>query len=175
VSETITTSAKRNIKVSTELSLLSMLTHGNSIFENSGPIPPKADQQTTYTVTWALDNTVNTVSGAVVKATLPVYVKWMGKISPSGEDLTYNANGEIIWKVGNVDTFTRNTPRRREVSFQIGLKPSVSQIGQVPFVLGDAKASAVDDYTGVTVTAEQAALPTRFSDGFQSGQDLVTQ
>ncbi len=175
VPENVISSAKRTIKISSNLSLISQLNRTTGAFENSGPIPPKAEQQTTYTVTWIVDNTVNTVSGAQVRALLPVYVKWLGKVSPSGEDITYNANGEVVWRVGNVDTFTQNNGRRRQVSFQIAFNPSVSQINQVPFLVQDTSLSGLDDFTGVTLSATQPALSTKFVDGFRDGQDVVGQ
>jgi hypothetical protein len=173
VPEEVKSSAKRTIKISSNLSLASTLFRTSGPFENTGPIPPQAETQTTYTVTWTVDNTANTVSGAEVKALLPVYTKWLGKVSPGGEDLVHNANGEIVWKVGNIDTFTQMSGHSRTVSFQIAVEPPVTQIGQVPILLQDTSLSGIDDFTGVTLTATQPSLTTRFSDGFKDGQDIV--
>lgn len=164
VPENVTSAAQRSIKISSQLDLSSVVTRSGGPFENSGPIPPKAEKQTTYTVTWTVDNTVNTVTAAEVRALLPVYVKWVGKISPAGEDITYNSNtGQVVWRVGNVDAFTVNTGHRRTVSFQIALEPSVTQIGQMPTIVQDTTLVGLDDFTGVNLTSTKPALNTNFS------------
>lgn len=176
VPETLISSARRTIKISSDLTLTSHVTRTTGPFENTGFIPPKAEKQTTYTVTWTVDNTVNTISGAEVRALLPIYVKWLGKSSPGGEDIGFNNNNnQVVWRVGNVDTFTQNTGRRRQVSFQIALEPPVSQVGQIPFLVQDTTLIGVDDFTDVTLTNTQQPLTTRFSDGFKDGQDIVVR
>lgn len=176
VQEDIVTSAKRVVKIPSSLTLASRITRSVGPFENTGPVPPKADKQTTYTITWTVDNTVNTVSGAEVRALLPVYVKWLNKVSPAGEDITYNSNnGLVAWRVGNVDAFTSQNNRRRQVSFQVALEPSLSQVGQVPFIVQDTTLVGLDDFTGVQLTNTQPALTTNFSTdpAYRDGNDIV--
>lgn len=176
VPENVTSSAGRSIKISSQLDLSSQVTRSAGPFENTGPIPPKAEKQTTYTVTWVVDNTVNTVTGAEVHALLPVYVKWLGKISPAGEDITYNSNtGLVVWRVGNVDAFTVNTGHRRTVSFQIALEPSVAHIGQMPTIVQDTSLAGLDDFTGVNLMRTQPALNTSFSTdpSYRDGDGIV--
>jgi hypothetical protein len=174
VPETVTTSARKTIKISSNLTLGAQLFRKSGAFENTGPIPPRADQQTTYTITWTVDNTVNTVSGAQVRGILPVYVKWLGKVSPSTEDVVYNANGEVVWRIGNVDTFTQYNGRSRKVSFQVAVQPSLSQVGQAPFIMQNMGIQGVDDFTGQTLAGTAEELSTRYSDGFRDGDQIVT-
>ena len=42
-------------------------------FTNTGPIPPKAEAETTYTVTWAVTNPLNNLTDVRVSAILPSY------------------------------------------------------------------------------------------------------
>ncbi len=177
VPETLTSSAERSIRISSSLNLSSYITRTGP-FVNTGPLPPKAETETTYTVNWVVDNTVNTVTGAEVRALLPVYVKWLSKVSPVGEDISYNSNtGEVVWRVGSVDSFTTNTGSRRQVSFQIAFEPSVSHIGQAPPLVQDTTLVGQDDFTGVNLTSTKPALSTRFStdSGYRDGQDIVVQ
>jgi hypothetical protein len=178
VPESITSSANRSIKISSQLNLASNVMRSSGPFGNTGPIPPQAEKQTTYTVVWTVDNTVNTVTGAEVRALLPPYVKWLGKVDPSGEDLTYNSNtGQIVWRVGNVDAFTVSTNHRRMVSFQVALEPSVAQVGQVPVLVQDTSLTGTDDFTGATLTATKDALTTNFTTDpmFHNGDGVVAK
>lgn len=175
VPETITSSVKRSVIISSNLALSSSILR-SGVLENIGPIPPRADKTTTYTVSWIVDNTSSTITGAEVRALLPAYVKWTGKISPSGEDISYDANkGEVVWRVGNVDSYTTNSGRRRQVSFQIALTPSLSQVGQAPLLVQDTTLVGHDDFTGEVLTSTRPALSTRFSTDatFRDGNDMV--
>jgi len=172
----VVTSAQRSMRISSELNLSSQIVRSTGGFENTGPIPPQAEKQTTYTVVWTVDNTVNTVTAAEVRALLPVYVKWLGKVSPAGEDVSYNKNnGEVVWRVGDVDSFTVSSGKRRQVAFQIAIEPSVSQVGQVPAMVQDTTLTGIDDFTGETLKSTKPALTTRFATdpAFRNGDDLV--
>ena len=59
----------------------------NGIFTNSGPIPPKANTPTTYTVVWTITNSANTLADATASATLPTYVDWMNSFYPTNDGL----------------------------------------------------------------------------------------
>jgi hypothetical protein len=79
-------------------------------------VPPKVDNPSTYTIIWDIDNTANAVSDAEVTATLPPYVKWLNKVSPAGENITYNQNsGLVTWTVGDVAAYSVG-PKGRPLS-----------------------------------------------------------
>ncbi|KKS11030.1 MAG: hypothetical protein UU66_C0031G0001, partial [Parcubacteria group bacterium GW2011_GWB1_41_5] len=72
-------------------------------FKNTGPVPPKVEKETTYTISWSLSNSSNNISNAVVHSSLPSWMKFVGTISPTGEDLTYNTSTrEITWNIGAI-------------------------------------------------------------------------
>ncbi|MFA5841309.1 MAG: hypothetical protein WC847_03515 [Candidatus Paceibacterota bacterium] len=131
-------------------------------FTNTGPIPPKAEQTTTYSVVWTLSNTSNSLSGAQVKATLPSWVNFVGPISPAGEDLKYNASTkEIVWNVDRVPKGAGITGAKREAAFQISFKPSLSQVGTTPIIINDATLTAYDDFAKVNVRVNKTGLYTK--------------
>lgn len=151
VPETITSSAQATAEVATDLALNSTLSRTGP-FTNTGPIPPKADHETTYTVTWTLANSQNAVANASVSATLPSYVRFMNQVT-GGEPVTYNAVGGIVtWSAGDLAEGTVRT-----VSFQIGVTPSLSQVGNAPTIVADQRAAALDRFTGGQI--EVTALP----------------
>lgn len=177
VPESIVSSAKRHIKISSDINLGGQIVRSFGPFENSGPIPPRAEQQTSYTVIWTIDNTSNSVSNTEVRSSLPSYVKWLDKISPSTENISYNSvDGKVVWNVGSVGTYTQGDSKRRQVSFQIAIDPSVAQVGQVPVLINEAVLNAQDDFTNQTLNSSLNSLTTRFSTDplFKDGDERVS-
>jgi hypothetical protein len=163
VPETITSSASASAAVATDISLQSVLSRAGA-FTNTGPIPPKADQESTYTVTWVVSNTSNAVANTSVSAVLPSYVRYTG-LATLGEDVSYNAVGGIVtWKIGDLAEGAG-----RSVSFQIGITPSVSQVNQSPTLVSDQRISALDRFTGTTIESTAVSLTTQSGSTFQLG------
>ena len=178
VPESITSSAARRIKIASNVSLVGQVVRSTGAFENSGPIPPRAEQQTTYTVIWTVDNTSSTITNAQVRSSLPPYMKWLGKTDPVSEDITYNSvDGTLVWNVGSLSTYTAGTSRRRQVAFQVGLTPSITQIGQIPIIVNQSVLTAQDDFTGEALKSNLGTLNTRFSadSTFQDGNEKVAK
>lgn len=163
----VTSSVTKDIKIATALSLSSRLLHDDGPFTNAGSIPPKAEEETTYTVVWALSNTSNGVANAIVSTVLPSYVKWLGQVSPTSEDITYSpVGGELVWKAGDIESGDGVGTPPREVSFQVSLLPSLGQVGTSPTLLGETTARGTDRFTGVEVksTVRQALTTGSLSD-----------
>ncbi|MES3031535.1 MAG: hypothetical protein V4697_03965 [Patescibacteria group bacterium] len=177
VPEAISSSAKRSVRVASNIALGGRVVRSTGPFPNLAPVPPKAEKETTYTVIWTIDNTSSAATGAEVRASLPAHVKWMGKIDPANESLTYNAvDGQLVWKIGSVDTYS-SSANRKQVAFQVGLTPSVSQIGQVPVLVNSAVLTAQDSFTGKALQSTLGSLTTRFSTDstFKDGDERVAQ
>lgn len=178
VPEDISSTASRQIKVSSNISLGGQTLRSSPPFINTGPIPPRAEQQTTYTVRWIVDNTVNNVSGMQVRSSLPSYVKWLGKIEPSTDDLTYDSvNGQLVWNIGSLGTYTAGSSRRRQIAFQVSLNPSIAQVGAIPILVNQSSISATDDFTGEALKGNLSPLSTRFSTDqiFKDGDEMVVK
>lgn len=149
----------RTIKFETELRIGAAGWYFSGPFQNSGPIPPEADKETTYTITLTARNSVNNISNISTKTTLPIYVKWLGNVSPDGEDLTYNpATSEVTWNISRLPT-----GGTREASFQISITPSISQIGRSPLLTGDFSSTATDDFTQTVVQDKRVPVTTYIS------------
>jgi hypothetical protein len=178
VPEAIVSSATRHIKVASNTTLSGEIVRSTGPFTNTGPIPPRAEQQTTYTVNWVVYNTSSNISNAVVIATLPPYVKWAGKTSPTSEDIKYNSvNGQITWNIGSVGAYAGSGASKKGVSFQIILEPSVTQIGQSLQLINDAVLTAVDGFTGASLKSTQSGQGTRLDHdpAFKNGDEIVGQ
>jgi hypothetical protein len=133
-------------------------------FANTGPIPPRAEQKTTYTVLWTVNNGFNAIHNTEVTATLPAYVTWVGQTSPSSENISYDRNkGTVTWDIGNISADMTSARQRREVAFQVLLEPGVNLVGQAPILVDQSKLTAIDDFTGSMLESTQDSITTRFS------------
>ena len=146
-------------------------------FTNTGPIPPKADIETTYTITWVLTNTNNDLENTTVTAILPAGVDWKNEISPTGERLNFDSNTRILsWNIGNVASGTGFTRSAEEVSFKVGIVPSVNQIGSTPNLLSGPRVPARDAYTETQLVFENPQITTEYSDlNYKQGDGVVKQ
>ena len=164
-SQQLTNSESKIIRVISDVGLAVKALYYSGPFTNSGPIPPKVDQETTYTIVWAISNTSNNVSNVQVKSSLPAWVRFIGNPSPSSEDLTFNsATKELIWNVGSISRGSGILQDNgREVSFQIALKPSLSQLGNSPILVNDTTLTGHDDFANADVEVDKNSLDTKLS------------
>ncbi len=164
--EHVVSTVDRLIRLASDLSLSGRLVRiGNSI-TNSGPIPPKANQMSTYTVVWSISNSFNNVSNVVVRATLPPYIEWTGLKNPSTEKITYNPDThEVVWSPGTIPNGTGLVgTASREAAFQISFLPSTSQVGREAVILNEARISGIDKVTGTQLESAIQPLTSKFSD-----------
>lgn len=174
----INSSERKKIKINSDLQIAAKALYYSGPFQNSGPIPPKAEQKTTYAITWTITNTANSVSGAEVKATLPFYVKYLGVVSPAGENISFNAaTSEVLWSPGQVSAGTGFSKDAKEVSFQVELTPSVSQVGSAPQLLSETVLTGVDNFTNSNLKSTRNSLNTRLTNDttFKSGDEKVVE
>ncbi len=178
VPETLASAAVKNIKVASAISLSGRLVRTVGPFANTGPIPPKVDQKTTYTVIWTVDNAYNAINNAQVTASLPDNVDWLGKVSPSTENVTYDNNtGVVTWDIGSVGANTAGSNRRKEVAFQVSFEPGANLVDQAPNIVEEAHLVATDEFTGVTLESMQDYITTRFSTDptYKEGNEKVVR
>jgi hypothetical protein len=146
-SGTITSTATRTVKIGTGLSLSSKI-------QRAGGALPTPDKETLYTVQLNAANSINSVSGAVVKATLPAYVRFTGQISAGDTAVTYDESTRTVtWNIG-----TLAAGASKQASFQVALLPSVSQEGTSPIVIPTQTLTGADQFTQAQVTATADAL-----------------
>lgn len=161
VPEDIVSTIRKTIKVETDAYFTSQITHNTGPIENEGSLPPKVGKNTDYTVTWAVTNTFNPISGAKVTAVLPDYVSWKDVVVGQGEKVMFNPESrEVAWDLGGVNAQSGGKPSLRRVSFQIGFIPSQSQVQSVPTLVNVANFSAHDTFTGTDISGQNQVLTT---------------
>ena len=174
----ISSTIARSAVVNSNISLVATALHNGGPLNNTGPIPPKAEKETTYTINWVIANTFNNTSNVVVSAVLPSYVKFLNSFSPQNENLTYNpTSGEVDWNVGNIKTNTGYVSAARQVSFQVSFTPSLTQAQTVPALIGDSTLKALDAFTNVTLTSIAGPVTTDVVNdpGYMEGEGVVVK
>lgn len=147
-------------------------------FANSGPIPPRVDQKTSYTVTWALSNSLNKITEASVQTTLPLYVEWEGETSPDTETLKFNPTSRtVLWSAGTLESNTGLSPDGvpRSVSFKVSITPSVSHIGQALSLTGPSEFNGIDSFTSQAIKTSRPAVTTKITKDpqYRNGSETV--
>lgn len=166
------------IRIISDVGLAAKALYYSGPFTNKGSIPPKVEKETTYTIVWSLSNTANNISKAVVRSSVPSWVRFVGPFSPADEDLTYNpSTKEIVWNISGIPKGTGITKTDRSVSFQVALTPSLSQVGTVPIIIKDAILTGHDDFAKVDVRVNKTSLRTQLDNDplFPPGGGVVTE
>ncbi len=154
VPEEIETVMAQNVRIVSAVQFVTRSLHYSGPFINIGPMPPRAEQETTYTVVWSIVNSSNNITGARVRGVLPPYVAWYGSVSPAKQKITYSkSTNEIIWEPGDIPAGTGlgSTPPK-EVAFQIILTPSLSQITASPEFILNQLFTAIDSFTNTEIS-----------------------
>lgn len=174
VPETISSAASLSAQLSSAASLSAQTLHYTGAFTNIGPMPPRAETATTYTVVWTVKNASNALANTVVSAILPPYVQFVSAVP--GEGVTYDAASRTVkWPVGELKAGVGYTLSSRQAAFQVTLVPSTSQVGQIPQLTGIATLTGQDRFAQVQVTTQAQAATTKVSGegSFQSGMETV--
>jgi len=127
---------------------------------NSGSIPPKAETETSYVITWTLSNSANSIIGAEARSTIPIYVKWVGQLNGQNRNITYNdVTREIVWNIGQVLPNT-GVSSSNEVSFILSIKPSLTQVGSVPQLMKEVYLTGIDSFSNVPIKSSRSPITT---------------
>jgi len=155
---------EKKIKLKTDFQVASSLSY------LTGDLPPRAEGNTNYMVTWTLSNSTNSVSQALVTASLPIYTDWVGFVAGTKENISYNKEKrEITWKIGSVPPGT-GVDSNREVSFIVNFKPSISQVGLSPLLIQNISLSGTDSYSGAQVGSTMNNLYISSISGASAGE-----
>lgn len=178
VPQVVLYSSVAKIILLTEVKLSTVGSYTSGPFVNTGPVPPRANQTTTYTVTWSLVNTINDLSGVTVRGTLPSYVKWLNNISPTDDSMTYDpVTGEVVWNAGEVKGGTGKGVTPRSVSFQVSFLASLSHVGKTALIMTESSVTGTDKLsnTGVSGSTREITTSLNGEPGFDSSKGNVIE
>jgi hypothetical protein len=155
VTEVTNTSATKIAKVITTVVLSASSLHTSAPFSTSGPIPPIANQATTYAIVWNVKNEGNAIADGTVTASLPSYAVYTGLTAGDGS-FTYNSVSHIVsWNIGDI---AQGSNARG--SFKVSFTPSTSQKGSAPSLTGNTSFSGHDRFAGVQIKSSAGLVTT---------------
>jgi hypothetical protein len=176
VPENLQSTSRAKIALASDLQFVAQGLYYQSPFGGTGPMPPKADSESTYALVFTVYNTTNKVASSTIKATLPPYVRWVGKYSPVSENLVFNqADGTVTWNLGEVgsEVGLNGTPPR-QAAIDVGFTPSQSQIGQEPPLLQNITFTGTDESTGGTIQRTVPDVTTNLLQASKSAGNVTT-
>lgn len=154
-------------KISSKLEISQKGYFQDEVFGNSGPIPPKVGEPTTFTIIWSVKNYYSDVKDVKVKAILPRNVELTGKIFPEEEVSKFafdSQSREIVWSVGDLERGVGISTSTLTIAFQVAFTPNESQRGQTPEIIGQAKIEGLDSWTETNLQASAPAINTTLPD-----------
>ncbi len=157
VPQVLDVTTKQIVKVQSAASITTRTLYDSGPFENSGPVPPVAEETTTYTLNLTAKSGTNELKDAVVTGELPQHVKWLNTVS-EGDAITYNANSRMVtWKIGAI------APNSTEDAYiQVSITPSVMQIQTAPNLLEKQSFTAMDQFTGTKISSSGSVARTDY-------------
>ncbi len=159
-------------KIASQLDIQAKGYFNDDLISNSGPIPPKIGQTTTYAIKWRLVNTANDLSNVKVKAFLPPNVQWKNKIVPANSDLKYNSQtGELIWQVGDLPSATGILLPVKQVAFQIAIIPSLAHLDSTMELIGQSTVTGYDNFVNSDLSDLGKIIDTDLPDDLSISQD----
>src|SRR3989344_1725872 len=177
-SSAVSVSESSTIKIASQVTFSSKALYSTGPFDNTGPMPPKVESKTTYTVVWNIGNTRNDIAEAKVVAKLGQGVTMASAQSAGSDTLSYDGGtNTLTWNLGSLSAGSGFSTSGRETSFQVALTPSLSQLGTAPVLVTGIVFSGKDLETGNTVTVANQPLTTRLTQdpAFIQGDDIVVK
>ena len=171
-SEQLIGTLTREGKYSSSVSLGSQVGRNVGRYGDAGPIPPQVGKVTTYTLTIVAEAGANDMNNAVVNTSLPVYVNWLDEYD-TDETIEYNTvSKQLEWNVGDI-----TSGLRKELSFQVSIQPSTSQLRTSPTLLNRQTLRANDRFTGELLQDDAPAVRTELSTeaGFEEDNGIVVR
>jgi hypothetical protein len=134
--------------------LIAKTQYKNSPFKNSGPIPPKPNEETTYTASLKV-SAQNTLSKASVSFVLPTYVSWEN-VFTQDKIITYDSKTRTVyWDIGRLEQGAV-----AEANIMLRVKPSQSHVNQTPVITSGIILEADEDISRAHLKTTLSPLTT---------------
>jgi hypothetical protein len=147
-SNKIISSDALTLRLNSPVFLESKVYYYDDLISNSGPLPPRVGEETTYTIHWKITNSSNDLTNVKVTSNLPTYINWKKTFAPSSENIYFNERtNQLVWEVGKVEHGAGIISPAREVRFQIGLIPQIYDLRMKPYITNEAMLTGIDMFT----------------------------
>lgn len=164
-------------KVSSKVMFSGKTLYGSSPIPNTGPLPPKVGEKTTYTVLWEVKNFSNDMENAEVTTALPSNVKWENVMVTDGVPITFDsASNQIRWHIGRIPAGTGVLTPTLRGAFQVSVTPAEADRGNAVTLTTESMFSGIDSFTGEAIEQKIKSLNTALQfDPTAKNSDWVVQ
>lgn len=153
LTDDVVASVTKTYAVSGSATLVASTQYKTSAFPNTGPIPPRPNQETTYT-THLTVSAQNAIDATKVSFTLPAYVTWRNATSDAR--VTYDSKTRTVtWNIGHM-----NQAESVSVDIGLGVKPSQSHVGQSPVITSGIVLNADEEVSRIHLKSTLSPLTT---------------
>lgn len=156
--------ASHTVQANSDLSLVSKTQYYDGVFKNDGPVPPRINIPTTYTLVFQVLNSSNEVENAKLRTTLPPYVDWLNTVAPSIErnNVSFNTvTRELTWNIGELEAgIGVGSQAPKQLSVQVQVTPSINQVGETADLTGEIILSGTDLFTNTNLSYKKIPFTT---------------
>ena len=147
-------SAEKTAKVHSKLILNILAVYNDGELPNTGPVPLRVGEETTFTVRFSIMNTSNDLKNVIVNTSLPTGISWKESYLPENANVSINTRGnDMTWILGTVDSGVGFITPVRTLAFQVGVKPSANQKASARVeILNPVTITALDSFTDRDIT-----------------------
>jgi hypothetical protein len=146
-------SEEKIVKVETNLNVLVSGRHNNSVFNNTGPIPVKIGEETTFTVKIELKNDFNKINNPKITIKIPSGINWKNSYQRSSGEVSFNERtNELFWELDEVEDFVGYSKPLEELVFQLGIVPQNDASSNSIFLVRDVMFVGYDNFTGSMIS-----------------------
>jgi len=134
---------------------------------NSGKIPLQVGKATDFTIHWIIKNFSTDIKNISVKSTLKPGILWTGVVKSNidSKPIYNDRTGEITWNIDKkIQATTGIISEPVEAVFQIRVTPNQNDIGRTIEFLDKSLLTAIDDFTGITISVSDEALDSTLPD-----------
>ena len=135
---------------------------------NTGPLPPKVGETTTYTVALSIEGGTNGIENTIARLLLGKGVVYVGPVDPidlTAPDTSYNMmTREFTWDVGALSPGVGTLSSKRLFVFRIGFIPTSDMVGTFPTLLETITVAGRDTYVDRILDASDKPVDTVLHD-----------
>lgn len=144
--------------------------YNDAEISNSGPIPLKVGEETTFAIHLKAENIFNDVTDGKIIVTLAPNVSWKNNFLPKDANIEYNnRTDEVVWNIGSLPAGVGTITDPKEIVFQIGVSPPANLVGQYAPLLKSTVFSAKDAFTGQNLEAKLGEKDTNLVEDLSVG------
>jgi len=160
-------------KINSDLNIINELRYFDreGIAVGEGPLPPKANEKTTFKVYWTLTNNLHDLKNIEVYADLPEYVQWENNYNSGLGKIKYDSQSrKVTWQVSSWDAIDEPAM----ANFTISITPSEKDKNKILTILNQTQVEAKDSATnGLIILTSKAKTSNLEDDGVGKGYGKV--